>query len=480
MDTPGVGKTPHTGPLWWGSKGHIAFTIVVFVILASLDNAAMGVLPPLFAVIAPELSVSEALLGLVMALTIVTAAVSAVVWGYWGDRGRRKRLLLYGTLIWGAAMLLCGASGSFGQFLLFQVVTAIGVGCIASVGFSVLNDFVPPRRRGLLMSLWGLSQGIGVGGGLLVGGLLGADNWRLPFFVIAGAGLGFAGLYLFAYEPERGRSEPELSDRIAPGRGYDEKIEPGDLPRLATKRSNVWLFAQGLTAQFAYGSLIWLPRLFAAKAEAAGCSLETATAVGSLFAILFQIGGLFSVLGGHIGDLWQRRDPRGRAMLSAIGILGAIPLFLGVFLLPLHGLEIPDPAGNVAVVRAVLSSVFTNGWVAATFLLALGALALTSVDSPNWFALLSDVNLPEHRGTAFGMASLANGVGRALGNGLAGMTFAYFSGRFASPMNYVLGLALFQLFFVPTGYCYYRATKTTPKDIADVRKTLVERAEAAS
>ncbi len=80
------------------------------------------------------------------------------------------------------------------------------------------------------MSLWGISQGVGMGGGLLLGGLLGAHDWRLPFFVIAGAGLGFAALYMFTYEPERGRMEPEISTVFDSEGGYDYRIDTADIP----------------------------------------------------------------------------------------------------------------------------------------------------------------------------------------------------------------------------------------------------------
>jgi len=106
-------------PGWWGSDRHKFFTVVVFVILASLDNAARGVLPPLYAVMARDFAVPESWLGFVSAITLLVVAVTAVGWGYWGDRSSRKRLLLYGTLIWSAAMFLTGVSQTYGQLLGF-------------------------------------------------------------------------------------------------------------------------------------------------------------------------------------------------------------------------------------------------------------------------------------------------------------------------------------------------------------------------
>ena len=469
-----------TRPGWWGGRGHTMFTIIVFVVLASLDNAAIGLVPPLFKVIASDFSVSEAAMGLVTGSSILVTAFVAVPWGYLGERGRRKNLLLYGTLIWAVATVLTGLSATYWQFFFFQVITAIGLGCILSVGFSVISDFVSPRRRGLAMSFWGLSQGLGLILGNFLVVFLGGSSWSLPFFVVAGAGLAFTFLFLFSYDARRGRAEPELAQLFASGGDYARRIDRSDIPNLIRRRTNVWLILQGFTAQFAYGSLVWMPILIQAKVAAEGYSLETAVPVGTLFTIIFQTGALFAIAFGQIGDMWARRDPRGRAFLSSIGILGAIPLFLISFFLPLNGLVVPDPAGGTEVILAVLRSFFTNVWVAAAFVLALGAVALTSADSPNWFALISDVNPPEQRGTLFGIANLSNGVGRAFGAGLTGVAFAYFESTtlFPPPWNYAVGLALFQLFFVPTGWFYFQAAKSTGRDMRAAKASMARLAES--
>jgi hypothetical protein len=74
------------------------------------------------------------------------------------------------------------------------------------------------------------------------------------------------------------------------------------------------------------------------------------------------------------------------------------------------------------------------------------------------------------------MGNLANGVGRAAGNGLLGLTSARLINALPPPMNYATALALFQVFFVPTGIMYYLASRTAPHDIEQVHATLRERA----
>jgi hypothetical protein len=104
------------------------------------------------------------------------------------------------------------------------------------------------------------------------------------------------------------------------------------------------------------------------------------------------------------------------------------------------------------------------------------ALALTSANSPNWFALLADVNPPEHRGTVYSMGNLVNGVGRAAGNALVTVVFRALTRALPPPLNYATGLALFQVFFIPTGVMYYLASRTSPRDIVTVRELLRGRA----
>src|SRR6185312_2494765 len=128
------------------------YTVVVFVVLASLDNVAIGLVPPLYDPIGDALAVPESAVAAVTAATYLITAVAAVAWAYAGDRFRRRPLLVVGTLLWAAGTFGSGYAGSFAVFLLAQVVGAVGLGAVGSVGFSVVSDLISPRRRGLVMS----------------------------------------------------------------------------------------------------------------------------------------------------------------------------------------------------------------------------------------------------------------------------------------------------------------------------------------
>jgi MFS family permease len=454
-----------------GGSAHRAYSVVVFVVLASLDNVAITLVPPLYGSIGDTLGVGEGHIALGTTMMFLISAVAAIGFAYAGDRTQRKPVLIAGTAIWVAGTFCSGMSGSYSSFLLSQVLAAIGLGGVASVSFSVVSDLISPKRRGVAMSFWGLSQGVGNIVGTLVGGLIGRDNWREPFLVTAAAGVVAAVAFMATFNVPRGDSQPELA-----GIDYDERIHVDDLPTIVRRRTNVWLIFQGLTAQAAFGSLVWLPVLFRARAEDQGYSTSTAVVVGSVFAVLFQLGGALSILGGLVGDRLQRRTPRGRALVAAVGVLAAVPFYLVLFFVPMR-IRVPDGGSTGAVVRAVLAGVVTEPTVGLCLAIAVFALALTSANSPNWFALIADVNPPEHRGTVYSLGNLVNGFGRAGGNALVGVAFRGLATAFPPPLNYAVGLAGFQLFFLPTGVMYWLASRTVAKDMADTRAVLLATAE---
>ena len=146
---------------------HRVYSVVVFIVLASLDNVAIGLVPPLYSPISRSLGVSEGAIGVVTAASYLVTAVAAVGWAYAGDRADRKPALMIGTLHLGGRHGRHRARRRLLAFLAAQLVAAVGLGAVGSVGFSVVSDLISPRRRGLVMSLWGLSQGVGTLAGTL-------------------------------------------------------------------------------------------------------------------------------------------------------------------------------------------------------------------------------------------------------------------------------------------------------------------------
>jgi hypothetical protein len=152
-------------------------------------------------------------------------------------------------------------------------------------------------------------------------------------------------------------------------------------------------------------------------------------------------------------------------------LLANFLVYVVLFFVPFR-IDVPDGGGAGSVIMAILGDIFREPTVGLSLAVAIFALALTSANSPNWFAMIADVNPPQHRGTVYSLGNLVNGFGRAGGNALVGVAFRQLAGAFPPPLNYAVGLAAFQLFFVPTGVMYWLASRTVARDMADTHAAL--------
>lgn len=454
------------------------YTIFVFVALAAFDNIIIGLFPPLFAFIAKDLNVNLSTLGIVSAINILVTSLSSIYWGYLAGKVNRKRLIIIGTIFWSVSVFLTSRSSNYIQLLIFQIFTGIGLGCISSIGFSVLTDYIPHKFRGMLLSLWGMSQGFGgIAGALMASLIATATNWRKPFEIVSIIGFFLIILYLFIKEPTLGESEPELRELIKEGYEYNYNIEFNHLYEIASKRSNILLFFQGFFMNITTGSLIWLPTLYISKIQHQGYSAGTATiAAGYLFA-LFQIGGLTSAFFGYLGDVFQRKNYKGRALVTSFFVFITMPFYVAMFIMPMNNLVLPNNNNPSLILLGLLKQIFINPWIAGMFILSFLASAAQSANTPNWLALITDVNLPEHRGTAFSVSNLANSLGRTLGNVGIGFLLTIVSEYRGEPQNYTITLIIFQLFLIPSAYYYIKMAKSNAKDISEVKSTLRNRAK---
>jgi hypothetical protein len=79
----------------------------------------------------------------------------------------------------------------------------------------------------------------------------------------------------------------------------------------------------------------------------------------------------------------------------------------------------------------------------------------------------------------FGLGNFVNGIGRSVGTAVTAAAATAIERSVPPPFNWALGLSFFQIFFIPTGWCYWKASKSCPADIEEVAATLTERSERA-
>jgi len=300
------------------------------------EAQAMSVLSP---IIQRVWGLQFAQLGLMTTLRNIAQTVSAPFWGYAADKYSRKKVLIFGTGIWGLWTLAVGLAPDFNVLLWLRAISGLGLGCLMPATFSLLADHFPPQRRGLALGFIGLVGMLGtVLGVLALGFVASPELWRWGFI-----GLGLfsvlSGLviWLLVEEPPRGAAEPELTGIMTHADEARFKITVPDV--ISTLRiPTIWAaILQGVTGTMPWvvlGSYMinWMIRELG---YAEGITLTHARGSAPLvFAGIVVATAISNLIGGLIGDFAEKVNPKyGRTVIGQFSVFSGVPLTYLLFTL---------------------------------------------------------------------------------------------------------------------------------------------------
>src|SRR5512136_669142 len=190
------------------TRSYLAVVIGMLMLLSLLNLADKELLAAVAPAVKVNLGLDDGDLGLIRSTVFLAAIVGAFIWGPLADRWQRKKVLALGATCWSAVTWLTAYATGLGTLAAARGGMSFFEACFSPSAYSLITDMVPRARRGMILGLLGITYPLGTILALLVGGLVGEANWRLPFlyFGIPGILLGLAVL-AFVREPARGASE---------------------------------------------------------------------------------------------------------------------------------------------------------------------------------------------------------------------------------------------------------------------------------
>jgi MFS family permease len=298
-------------------------TLGLLYVLSFVDRVILALLvSPLKA----DLHVSDVQLGLLFGPAFaVFYAVLGLPIARLADRGDRRKLILAGVFLWGAATVGSAFAGSFWVLVALRMGLAIGEAALTPSAYSLIGDLFPPHRRTAAASLYSALGMAGAAGGYILGAAViqlvghaaapasgaGLGLWRLVF-VIVGAPSLLMGLVVAFTTREPLRS----STSVAPG--FREVL--GYLRR--NLRLYVGLFVgAGLTQAIGYAYVAWGPEFLHRQYN---WSIPHAGYVSGLIGLAAGFGGTLAApaLSRRL-EAWGRADGVILASLSLL-VVGAL------------------------------------------------------------------------------------------------------------------------------------------------------------
>ena len=299
-------------------------TLVALAFGYFIDQGEGQAMSVLFPTLQSLWGLSYTNLGTIATIRNILQAISSPFWGYASDKLSRKKVILFGTGIWGIWTIVCGFTQNFGQLLIIRAISGIGLGCLMPATFSLMSDTFPPNRRGRAL---GILESIGVLG-IVVGtvglGFLATPTlWRWGFFALGGFSVisGFV-IWFMVDEPLRGAAEPELAGKLTAENTAKYGVKASDVPKVL-KIPTIWVaILQGLA-----GSMPWVVMgsyFITFLVNERGFGEQKATLA---FAGIVVGTALSNIIGGFLGDWAEGISPKyGRVVVGQVSIVSGIPL----------------------------------------------------------------------------------------------------------------------------------------------------------
>jgi EmrB/QacA subfamily drug resistance transporter len=115
---------------------------------------------------------------------ILTSTVSLPVYGRLSDTYGRKRMLLFGIVLFSLSSAAAGFAQSMTQLVLLRAVQGLGGGALMAMTWAVLGDLFTPRQRGAYQGFTSAVFGVSSVVGPILGGVItDTIGWRWVFFV---------------------------------------------------------------------------------------------------------------------------------------------------------------------------------------------------------------------------------------------------------------------------------------------------------
>lgn len=310
-------------------SGQTLFALGLGYLVDQGESQSMGVLS---LVIQTVWGISYGMIGLMETLRTIAQTVSAPFWGYVADRYSRKKVLIFGTGVWGLWTVAVGLVPDFGSMLVIRTISGLGLGCLMPATFSLLGDHYPQSQRGRALGFIGLVGLMGtVLGVLALGFVANPERWRWGFI-----GLGIASIltgffiWLLVEEPPRGAAEPELANLITHADEKRYQINVKDM--LDTLRiPTIWAaILQGVTGTMPWVvmSVYFINWMVSELKFSNEISFDDPQGSAPLvFAIVVVGAAISNLVGGIIGDHAEKVSPRyGRTVIGQFSVLSGVPL----------------------------------------------------------------------------------------------------------------------------------------------------------
>ncbi|MEE2688433.1 MAG: DHA2 family efflux MFS transporter permease subunit [Pseudomonadota bacterium] len=131
------------------------------------------------------LSASPDQIAWIVTANLIATAVTIPLAGWFSNQFGRRRCMIWGTLGFGAATLMCGLSTSLTELIIWRVVQSSFGSPLTPIAQSVVIDEFTGEKRGAATAIYSMGVGVAPTIAPLIGGYVSEEiSWRWVFFIL--------------------------------------------------------------------------------------------------------------------------------------------------------------------------------------------------------------------------------------------------------------------------------------------------------
>ncbi|MHA1688972.1 MAG: MFS transporter [Promethearchaeota archaeon] len=410
-----------------------------------------------------EIQIAESFFSYTIALTIF-------IWGYLVDKfnTKRKIILLISSFFWIiASFLLFSIEINFFIFTLIQVLWGLSFGANGPLLASYLGDLFKIERRGYLFSIFTIFIYIIKGSNIAINGIIGEllGNWKFPSFLFGLIGLIMVILYvILAEEPKIGSKEPEFLEISDINYSYRLKVK--DIKIILQKRSNLLFLLQGISGMIGVTIVTKYLNYWFTSNQYDGLNINTGVTI-----LLLGSGGVIGGLLGIIfGGKWiDSQFKKGKVKNTLYFSITCLFLQVFMYILLTLGISYPltlNSSINQLDVFLKTYPIFFLFIILFNFAVFFGTPIGLTVGVSR-----TNINLPEHRGTAGALYDLTDFIGAGLGILIGTLIMIEFN-------KFQLTILIGSLFWIISAFLWIVITFFIERDYHSIRNVLKKRASS--
>ncbi len=196
----------------YGRRWYILGVLVVGLLVIVLDNTVLNIALKTIADPRSGLGASQSQLEWAINSYTLMFAGLLFTFGVIGDRIGRKRMLIIGLVLFGAASLLSAYAHTPDQLIAARAAMGFGGAAVMPQTLSIISNVFDPRERGRAIAIWAAAVGAGFAIGPVLGGLLLDHFWWGSVFLINVPIVAVGALAVLFVVPESRNPDPGRVD----------------------------------------------------------------------------------------------------------------------------------------------------------------------------------------------------------------------------------------------------------------------------